>query len=277
MKKTVLFWILAFVITAVTAYYQRVTGPTYPLSGKAALNGAEIKYKLERSHVTSSDAPVTVAVPGSSFSGILEWKRYKTSDSWTNIPMQYKNGNLAASLPHQPAAGKLEYRVLLENNNQTALLPKDQNVVIRFKGDVPIFILIPHVIAMFGAMMLSTRTGLEFFNKTPNLKRLTIWTLGFLFVGGMILGPLTQLYAFNALWTGYPFGTDLTDNKTLIALLGWIAAAVAIFRSKRPRLSALIAAVILLVVYMIPHSMFGSELDYNKIDGQKNRIETSRK
>lgn len=277
MKKTVLFWILAFVITAVTAYYQRVTGPTYPLSGKTQLNGTEIKYKFERSHVTSSDAPVTVAVPDSSFSGTLKWKRYKTADNWTNVPMKFNKGSLTASLPHQPPAGKLEYRIFLENNDKTSFLPLEQNVVIRFKGDVPAAILIPHVIAMFGAMLLSTRTGLEFFNKTPNLKKLTIWTLGFLFAGGMILGPLTQLYAFNALWTGYPFGTDLTDNKTLIALLGWIAAAFAILRSKHPKAWALTAAVILLAVYLIPHSMFGSELDYNKLDTQKNRIETSPK
>lgn len=275
MKRTVLFWILAFIITAVTAYYQRVTGPTYPLSGKALMNGTEIKYRLERSHGGGTDPLIMVAIPDSSYSGILKWKRYKTSDSWTSVTMQYSKGNLSASLPHQPAAGKLEYRVILENNNKTAYLPMNQNVVIRFKGDVPLAILIPHIIAMFGAMLLSTRTGLEFFNKTPNLKKLTIWTLAFLIIGGMILGPLTQLYAFNALWTGYPFGTDLTDNKTLIALLGWAAAALAIFRSRHPKAWALTAAVILLAVYLIPHSMFGSELDYNKLDTQKNRTETS--
>ena len=36
-------------------------------------------------------------------------------------------------------------------------------------------------------------------------------------VGGFILGPLVQNYAFGELWTGVPFGWDLTDNKTLIA------------------------------------------------------------
>ena len=31
MKRTILFWILAFLVTAVSAVYQRMTGPTYPL------------------------------------------------------------------------------------------------------------------------------------------------------------------------------------------------------------------------------------------------------
>jgi cytochrome bd-type quinol oxidase subunit 2 len=143
-------------------------------------------------------------------------------------------------------------------------LPPDQNVVIRFKGDVPIFILIPHIIAMFGAMLLSTRTGLEFFKKEPELKKLTYWTIGFLFIGGFILGPLVQEYAFGALWTGFPFGHDLTDNKTLIAMLGWLGALFMYRKSREPKRWALFAALLLLIVYMIPHSLLGSELDYSK-------------
>ena len=49
----------------------------------------------------------------------------------------------------------------------------------------------------------------------------------------MILGPLTQYYAFGALWTGFPFGIDLTDNKTLIALIGWIIAAFMLKRFEK--------------------------------------------
>ncbi|MGE5352999.1 MAG: hypothetical protein ACM3P0_13020, partial [Acidobacteriota bacterium] len=204
MKRTVLFWILAFIITIASAVYQRMTGPTYPLSGKAQLNGSEVKYKFLRSHGGTTSPLISLSVPDSTYSGVLKWKRFKTQDSWTDQKMQYAKGNLSATLPNQPPAGKLEYRVLISKNDETEYLPKDRNVVVRFKGDVPLAILIPHVIAMFGAMLLSTRTGLEFFNKAPNLKTLTMWTLGFLIAGGMILGPLTQLYAFNALWTGYP-------------------------------------------------------------------------
>ncbi len=145
--------------------------------------------------------------------------------------------------------------------------------MVRFKGDVPLFILIPHILAMFGTMLLSTRTALECFSREPKLKKFTAWTLGFLIAGGIILGPITQLYAFGALWTGFPFGMDLTDNKTLIALIGWILAAVALYKFKKPKLYIIGAAVLLLAVFMIPHSMFGSELDYNKVDKQKEKNE----
>jgi hypothetical protein len=148
-------------------------------------------------------------------------------------------------------------------------------VVIRFKGDVPIFIIIPHVILIFMAMLFSTRTGLEFFNKEPNYKKLAYWTFGLLILGGMIFGPIMQKYAFGEFWTGIPFGIDLTDNKTLIAVIGWIIALVAIKKSANPKRWVIFASILMFIVYLIPHSVLGSELDYNEMDKQKNKIEQS--
>jgi hypothetical protein len=89
-----------------------------------------------------------------------------------------------------------------------------------------------------------------------------MWTFGCLLIGGMILGPVVQLYAFGDLWTGIPFGWDLTDNKTLIAFVFWILAVVMNRKKERP-VYTILAAVILLLIYSIPHSMFGSQLDYS--------------
>ncbi|MCK7537691.1 MAG: hypothetical protein MZV63_45435 [Marinilabiliales bacterium] len=60
---------------------------------------------------------------------------------------------------------------------------------------------------------------------------------------GMILGPVVQKYAFGDLWTGIPFGWDLTDNKTLIAVFAWILAVV--MNRKKDRPAYTIAAAIL--------------------------------
>jgi hypothetical protein len=182
--------------------------------------------------------------------------------------MKRAGDSLEARLPHQPPAGKLQYRVVLTKETARAVLPEDGGVVIRYKGDVPTWILVIHVFAMFGAMLLSTRTGLEYFNPDPNIKKLIYWTLGFLAFGGLIMGPVVQKFAFDAYWTGWPFGTDLTDNKTFLGLVGWIVAAAALRRSKNPKVWALAAAVFLFVIYLIPHSVLGSELDYSRMNQQ---------
>lgn len=132
---------------------------------------------------------------------------------------------------------------------------KEKIVTLRFKDPVPLYVLIPHILAMFLAMMLSTRTGLEFFNQKPNLNKLSLWTIIILFIGGFPLGFAMNELAFGEMWGGWPFGHDVTDNKTQIAFIVWLIAFYLIRKNKNPKLAALIAAVIMIAVYLIPHSV----------------------
>ena len=272
MNKNVLFWTLAFVITVASAYYQRVTGPTYPLAGKTNLGNEEIKFTLDRSHSGFSNNEVKVKVTDKNISGTMLWKRYKTEDEWTKVEMVRSNDSLLAELPAQPSAGKLMYKVRLSLNGKEVSL-SEQPVVIRFKGDVPLWVLIPHVLFMFLAMLLSTRTAFEIYIDALKAKKYMLYTLAALLLGGFVFGPIVQKYAFGEYWTGVPFGFDLTDNKTLIALVGWIVAAVMYLIKKNEKFWITFAAVLMLIVFMIPHSILGSELDYKKLDKEKVNVE----
>jgi len=75
-----------------------------------------------------------------------------------------------------------------------------------------------------------------------------------------------QKYAFDAFWTGFPFGYDLTDNKALIAMLFWLAAWLA-SRTRDRRGWIILAALVMFIIFMIPHSLLGSELDYTQAAG----------
>lgn len=275
MKKNVIFWILAFLITVASAYYQRVTGPTYPLTVKVKVAGQETKYHLDRTHSGFTNHEVKLNTTDKNISGNLFWKRFKTDDEWTKVEMRNKNNALTAELPAQPSAGKLMYKLSLSTGTETISFPPEP-VVIRFKGDVPLFILIPHVLMMFSAMFLSTRTGLEIFNNKSKIKKYTIFTFAFLLLGGFLFGPFVQKYAFGEYWTGVPFGYDLTDNKTLIALVGWIIAAVALLKKRNEKVWVGFAAILMLVIFLIPHSLLGSEIDYNKIDKVKQKVEQAK-
>ncbi len=275
MKRSTLLWVIAFVLTVLTAAYQRITGPTYPVSGETIFNSKTIIYSLDRSHGGEGDHVIKIKINDENVLGAIEWKRYKTNDDWHIVEMKNENGYLSGNLPHQPKSGKLIYRIKLTNGVDHITIPQNEPVVIRFKGDVPLFIIIPHVILIFMAMLFSTRTGLEFFNKEPKYKKLAYWTFGFLILGGMIFGPIMQKYAFDAFWTGVPYGIDLTDNKTLIALIGWIIALIALQKSAKPQRWIVFASILMFVIYLIPHSVLGSELDYNKMDNQKSKIEKS--
>ena len=262
-KKNIHLWIIAIVITLSSAYYQRVTGPSYPLKGRTTIDGKEVVYNLDRSHSSSEDFKLQIKTGNPEIKGNVKWMRYNSYDEWTIIPLINNAGMLEAVIPKQPAAGKIIYHVELISGNQTIPLTSSP-VIMRFRGDVPAGILIPHILCMFIMMLLSTRTGLEIFSDVPSYKTYSFLTILFVIAGGMVLGPLTQKYAFGALWTGVPFGFDLTDNKTLIALIAWIAALWGVFKSKHPGRWVFAAAVITLIVFLIPHSVLGSEIDYRK-------------
>lgn len=260
--KKLLLWVIALLITVLALIFQRVTGPTYPLQGKIQLANSEIHYKFLRSHQTGKDCPVTFSTKNPEIEGILFYKRYHTNDPWTKIPFKKNQDELKAFLPSQPRAGKLYYKVILSYKGNKITLPPDGPAVIRFKGKVPSSLLILHIVFMFLAMLFSTRAGLEALRPQSNPRKLTLWTTGLLFVGGFIFGPLVQQFAFGQLWTGFPFGFDLTDNKTLIAFIGWGAALIAGRGGKPNRKWVLGASILLLAVYLIPHSLLGSELKY---------------
>jgi len=261
MKKVAL-WILAFLITLSTAVYQRRTGPTYPVDGKTTIANTQIRYELLTTHETGIDCPVRIEVQNPEISGVVLYKRHKTSDPWSSIPMERQENTLVGALPQQPPAGKLQYKVVLSYQGEETSLTGEKPVIIRFKGAVPLWALIPHVIVMFMAMLFSARAGIEALRPKSNPRKLALWTTGLLFVGGFILGPLVQKFAFGALWTGFPFGFDLTDNKTLIAFIGWVIALIAGRKGKPARGWVLAAAILLLIIFLIPHSLLGSELDY---------------
>lgn len=264
-KRNLIFWILAIVITLSSAIYQRMTGPTYPVKGSVQMGDSIVKCKLARTHGGETDHIVSVEATDTTITADLLYKRFKTDDPWTILPMKRNDTKLEAALPHQPPAGKLQYRVIVVKGNERISLTDDTPVVIRYKGAVPLYYLIPHIIFMFFAMLLSNRSGLEALSPKGNPRLLALWTTGLLLVGGMIFGPVVQKFAFGEYWTGFPYGTDLTDNKTAIAMLAWIAAVIAGRRGKKARIWVLCAAVILLAIYLIPHSMFGSELDYSAL------------
>jgi hypothetical protein len=258
--KIVFYWILAVIITFGAIIYQRKTGPTYDKKVQVTIDNQIYKFKLIRSHGGTTDCKIKLGIPDESVDGILEFKKYPTKDEWTEVEMTRENDLLTASLPNLPPAGKYEYKITLKKGNQNFELNGGKPVIIRFKGDVPETILFPHIFFMFFAMFLGNVAGIMALFKYNKFRFYTNLTVIAIFIGGMILGPIVQLYAFNELWAGIPFAWDLTDNKTLVAFLFWVLAFFMNRKKQRP-VYTILASIVMLIVYSIPHSMYGSQLD----------------
>ncbi len=262
--RTAILWILAFIVTISLAIYQKTTGPTYPVKGTTNFEGNLIKYKLKRSHGGEGDQDVTFSVTkgNADFTALLKYKRYKTEDPWTTVEMKKEGNTFKGYLPHQPPAGKVVYSILLKKGEKLQPLTK-KPVITRFKGAVPLYFLIPHVFCMFLAIFVSVRIGIAIIFK-EDFRQMVKFTVIVLGIGGLILGPIVQKYAFGDLWTGVPFGWDFTDNKTLVSFLAWMPALFLTREENKGKKATVIAVLVMLAVYLVPHSVLGSEFDYKK-------------
>lgn len=266
-KRSILYWSLAILITVSSAYYQRRTGPTKPYAGKAEIGGTEISYRLIRSFHRLVDAPVRIIVDDRDVKGYYRFKRYPSHDRFQEMQLERQDDQLVAYIPLQPAAGKVMYQIFLQKGEEEIQLTEEP-IVIRFRNDVPAWAMIPHIILMFLAMLWGVRTGIAAIFREPT-RILTLLTLIFLIGGGLIFGPIVQKFAFGAYWTGWPWGTDLTDNKTAVAVLFWLIALFKTWKDPSHRTMVLVASVILFLVYMIPHSLLGSEIDWTDEEAVK--------
>ncbi|MCH2101716.1 MAG: hypothetical protein MK209_07320 [Planctomycetes bacterium] len=288
----VALWALAFLAAASAMVYQRATGPTYPKRGTIELDGMSYYYRLLRSQETIEKARIILPGPQEGVEATLNWRRYPLDEPYAPLPMLFypeqewgKGSNSsvlkksgvgawAADLPIQPAAGKLEYYLTVNAGGgaeDIRVPPGDETCIIRYKDPVPATVLYPHIGFMILTILFGMRAGFAAVVGSTSTRRLAWTTLFCLTAGAMVLGPFVQKYAFGHYWTGFPNGSDLTDNKSLIMWLSWLGACMVIGLKAKPkevvtRYVVLTAAIIMTWVYSIPHSKQGSELDYTKLE-----------
>ena len=251
------YWLLAIVITLVLSVYQRITGPTQPKYITVELNGENYKQKLPRSGVQQDEVVKLKGLPAD-VKAQLHYRCCPTSDEYSTIEFVWQDSILQAALPVQPVAGKLQYYITVSGQDYAA----DEPIVIRFRNDVPAAILVPHILLMFASMLFAIYTLLLTVTRKGYRKWLKT-TVITLFIGGFVFGPLVQHAAFGHWWTGFPFGTDLTDNKTLLSFFVF-AAALATLKWKHNLWVVVVAVLFMVAIFCVPHSAFGSEYDYEK-------------
>ncbi len=273
---SVLLWILAGIITIGCFMYQDKTGPTYPLEGRLDTNVGIVQYKILRSETIGTNLKIMFLDPvPEGIEGHVQYKRYKSNDEWSTMPLEAgtfefsRRGEtetvegFGAELPYLPErAGKYEFFVFVDDGSGDPIsVTGDKAIYARYKDSVPMVTLLLHILAIFASMTMAIRTTLEAIID-GNYKWMINATIITLIIGAFILGPLVQWYAFGVWWSGIPFGYDWTDNKVLLELGFWVWAAYLNRGTLRDRKSVFLAGFVTLLVYFIPHSIFGSEYDY---------------
>jgi hypothetical protein len=117
--------------------------------------------------------------------------------------------------------------------------------------------------ALIGAFLMLTKNEEREFTVAQ-----TRWVLLFTFLGGWPLGFILNWQRFGVMWEGFPFGYDITDNKTQLIALFWLVVAFMSWKSFTCRrtgrdmaghgtyaIAVTTASILSLILYLVPHSL----------------------
>jgi hypothetical protein len=226
-----------------------------------------------------TDAPVTADVEVSPDVTDVRLFLYYSRDAEPHEVVQMKvldAGAYFAAIPAQSRGTLIEYYVEARAGADLVVrVPGEKTgpgFSFYYKGTPNRILLIFHIVLMFVSIAIFLSSGylavkaIRDRKITMRIPRLAFLGSVVFFVSSFPLGMIVAHQTYGKPWTGFPLGTDLTDNKSLAIVLYWAAAAFlyrgSVFRrdpstdvlSMRALPYVYIAGVIITaVLFLIPH------------------------
>ncbi|MBU8923481.1 MAG: hypothetical protein KOO63_16825 [Bacteroidales bacterium] len=205
------------------------------------------------------------------------------SDNIVKVEMTAgENGTFSGNLPDLEKGNRLGYAFEVEVKDEESgqqerlRLPEIEGsfLTLKYKGEVSTLVLILHVIFMFGAFFFMVESGLcaiPVFKGAEGKEMTAVmmrWLILFTFVGGWPLGFILNYQRFGPIWEGFPFGYDITDNKTQLMLVIWAITVLLSLGSffgkgeekdklgrKGFAIAVLVSTILSFLIFLIPHSL----------------------
>ncbi len=208
---------------------------------------------------------------------VVRWITPPSSEIQARGMWEIRKGLFEARLPEFEKGTKIKYWITASNVAGTRVrVPADPEKLctLKYKGKASAVVVGAHIAFMFGAfffMVMSFLAAIEVLRGREDKKnavRAARWVLVTTFVGGWPLGLLLNYQTFGPLWEGIPFGYDVTDNKTQVIFILWLASMLLAWGSflgrgeekdrlgrKSFALSIVACFVVSLALFILPHSI----------------------
>lgn len=274
--------IVATVLTIGMLGYARLNNASRSVHLVQEKEGIRIDHITVGRHVGQTKPVIKARIEGALKARLF----YKSSldDEYTQVPMiRFPDDPTlySASLPVLPKGWEVFYYMEAtgaKDNSTVVTLPGGgfdiKPVLLRYVGHVPIPIVIGHVLAVFAAVFfafISLLSAIDVERGKADIARAIkypVIAVICMAVGFFMLGFPMNMYAYGTMWEGIPFGSDVTDNKSQLIFIFWFAV-LALFkgsvfgrgedknflRSSAYFTIILVAFLVMLIVYAIPHSI----------------------
>jgi hypothetical protein len=265
MKKNIILWLGAIIITFLSGYMRNVTGQDYPVSGTIGVKGKMITFKFDKIYLGNDGYNVLIRSDIKNVKVFLLWKdvsanaltgrppKNQAVPTWQRDLMADSGFLIRGKLPQRNPGNKVAYRVELNYGGKQYFLPEDKPVTIKFLGYVNSSVMNIFYFVLFGGLLFAVRTGLETFNDKPRLGLYSIFTLIFFFLYTICLVPLKRSYELNAINHFVPPVSSLITYQSIFLFILWIIGLVLIFNIKVNRIIPLVISSLTLIIYIFIH------------------------
>ncbi len=248
MKRPLILWSSALLLTFLTGYIQSGTSEFYPVTGTIGIDEKKVSYRFEKIYNGNDNYKFIIRTDNPDIKCIAKWKNEIAND-WNSIEMKKNNEAFIAEIPRHEAGEKILYFAEISKDEKKFVVP-DKPVLLLFQGYVPSMIGSLSFFTLFTGLLLSFRTGLEFFNENQRIKKLTLFTTSFFFLYTIAVTPLKKSYELNAINNKVVPVTFLFDLQSILLFLLWIAAMIIIFKAKDSKKPALIFSILTVLVFL---------------------------
>lgn len=241
-----------------------------------------VGFRIEHRTVTEQVGPgrpdLSIMVKGGeALEPVVRYRVGKEEALRTVVMTDEGDGMWRAALPEFEKGTKIYYALeLLQGGGTVARIP-EENVsflFIKYKGKVSAVVLTLHILFMFASfyfMVQSLWSAIGILAGRAwkaEAVRHARWVLISSFIGGWPLGFILNYQAFGVVWEGFPFGYDVTDNKTQIMFVFWLVSLLLVRGSflgrgeERDTLGArgfasalILSFIVSLLLFIVPHSL----------------------
>lgn len=276
-RKRAMRIILGFILTMVLLWVSRELSTRKPHDLAVERDGYRIEHRTVTEQVGPGGPELSLTVKGEVFEPVVRYSVGKGEALRTVVMTDEGGGMWRAALLEFEKGTKIYYAFeLLRNGEKAARIPekKESFLFIKYKGKVSAVVLIMHILFMFLSFYFMVQSlwsaigilaGYAWKAEAVANAR---WVLISSFIGGWPLGFILNYQAFGVAWEGFPFGYDVTDNKTQIMFVFWFVSLLLVRGSflgrgeERDTLGArglaaalLISFIVSLLLFIVPHSL----------------------
>ena len=252
MKQNIILWLGAIVITFLSGYVESVTSSDYPITGTIGVDGKKLSYKLDKAATPEEGLDIILRTDVDSVTGQLEYKVVNSNSDWIKNPLEVSYKTLKINLHIEKDVKQLKYRVRIFTKDRDILIQeKNQPVLLNVKGKVPGMVNTFFYLFLFGGLLFSTRTALDYFNEKEKIKKLSLLTFILFCSSVIIFFPLKKIYEMQSLGSKIIPIAGLVDTPLLIITVVWLAATILVFNIKNYKIIPMIAAIITLILFQI--------------------------